>query len=502
LCELLAQTIWPKLFLMQHLPVLVFVFSFGACVGSFVNVVIYRLPAGMSVISPPSRCPICGARLKFFPENLPILGWFFCKGKCRHCGVRISPQYMIIELLMALIFTAFYFLLYIYRPGEGGIASFWWYSHSPFITIPALIALLILIACLITMTIIDARTFLIPLQIPLFATFTAFLMFPIQAMMPLRARIVPSWPIQTMGWQGSAMVYGGMLGLLISYILLRTGRIRYSFFDYNDYLPEGSMEEPPSTSNFTIFELLFFYPLLIGFFVAALAGAWIGGVTGLVLCIALLIMGRIKEGQIFGSIEEPSGEGVLADEYPHTRREIVRELGYLTPCLIGLVAGWFIGSLMDDPPPTIVQALAGSLAGYLMGGGLIWGIRIFASLIVGREAMGLGDVHLLAAVGAVLGWFDPILIFFIAPFFGILWAVLSKGFSTVMKQRWNQLPYGPHLAIATLVIVLFRPALQSGWGILFPMIPWPQSSISLPSPTPATPLPSGNTTSNPPDSTP
>ncbi|MCZ6837483.1 MAG: prepilin peptidase, partial [Planctomycetota bacterium] len=290
--ELLAQTTLPSLFMMQHLPVLVFVFTFGACVGSFMNVVIYRLPAGMSVISPPSRCPICGARLKFFPENLPILGWLFCKGKCRHCAVRISPQYMIIELTMALIFTAFYFLMYYYRPTGGGIVSQWWFAHGPFITIPSLIALLILIASLITMTIIDARTFLIPLQIPLFATITAFIMWPLQTLLPLRARILPSWPIQTFEWQGCGLIFGGMLGLLISYILLRAGKLRYSFHDYNEYLPEGSMDEPPSTSHFTMFELLFFYPLLVGFFVAALSQPWIGAVVGVVLSIILLIMGR------------------------------------------------------------------------------------------------------------------------------------------------------------------------------------------------------------------
>jgi leader peptidase (prepilin peptidase)/N-methyltransferase len=68
--------------LLQHVPVSIFIFCFGACVGSFLNVVIYRLPAGMSVISPPSRCPTCGAKLKFFHENLPILGYFLVRGKC------------------------------------------------------------------------------------------------------------------------------------------------------------------------------------------------------------------------------------------------------------------------------------------------------------------------------------------------------------------------------------------------------------------------------------
>src|SRR5688500_10744153 len=80
-------------------PAAVFMFCFGACVGSLLNVVIYRLPQGMSITTPPSRCPTCGATLRFFREILPILGWFFVRGRCRYCGVKISPQYMIIELL-------------------------------------------------------------------------------------------------------------------------------------------------------------------------------------------------------------------------------------------------------------------------------------------------------------------------------------------------------------------------------------------------------------------
>ena len=76
---MLAQAVW----VFNHLPIMVFIFMFGACVGSFVNVVNYRIPAGMSVSSPPSRCPTCGARLSFFRDNVPILGWIMLRGRCR-----------------------------------------------------------------------------------------------------------------------------------------------------------------------------------------------------------------------------------------------------------------------------------------------------------------------------------------------------------------------------------------------------------------------------------
>ena len=406
---------------MQHIPTAVFIFCFGACVGSFLNVVIYRLPAGMSVVSPPSRCPTCGARLKFFRDNLPILGWFLIRGKCRYCGVRVSPQYMVIELLVALIFLGLYVVFFMVRPSFpwwGSIGSSWWYYNEPFLCGPAFVALAFLIAGLIAMTIIDAKTFTIPIQIPVFVTIIAFIAYPLQALLPVNRRAAGLWPIQVTGWQVGSMIFGAMLGILIAFLLLKLGKIRYSFHDYDKY---------------------------------------------------------VKEGETLG-------------DYPHARREMMVELLYLTPCVVGAVVGWFLGRFLPTgPPPVFIQALGGTFAGYLMGGGLIWGVRILFSLIVGREAMGLGDVHLMAAVGAVLGWFDPILIFFLAPFSGLCWIILSRGFATVMRKRWTELPYGPHLAIATLVVIFCRPGIQAGWQALFSVIPWPSTSLCAPPPTTGTP---------------
>lgn len=78
------------------------VFVIGACVGSFLNVVIYRLPAGKSVVSPRSQCK-CGAFIAWY-DNIPILSWFILRGKCRHCGEAFSIRYPMVELATALIF--------------------------------------------------------------------------------------------------------------------------------------------------------------------------------------------------------------------------------------------------------------------------------------------------------------------------------------------------------------------------------------------------------------
>ena len=107
-------------------------------------------------------------------------------------------------------------------------------------------------------------------------------------------------------------------------------------------------------------------------------------------------------------------------------------------------------------PSLAVQGIAGSMLGYLVGGGLVWAIRMLGTLGFGKEAMGMGDVHLLAAVGAVVGWWDPVLIFFIAPFCGLLWAGISALLEKIGKQ-YKEIPYGPHLAVATLLVIFARP---------------------------------------------
>lgn len=77
---------------------------FGACIGSFLNVVIYRLPRGQSLVSPPSSCPSCNQRLAWH-DNVPVAGWLLLGGRCRTCRNRISPQYPIGEVVTALLFV-------------------------------------------------------------------------------------------------------------------------------------------------------------------------------------------------------------------------------------------------------------------------------------------------------------------------------------------------------------------------------------------------------------
>ncbi|MGF1458270.1 MAG: prepilin peptidase [Leptolyngbyaceae cyanobacterium] len=119
-------------------PLLIFVF--GAAIGSFLNVVIYRVPASLSLLHPPSRCPRCHHPLRPY-DNVPVLGWLWLKGRCRYCRVPISPRYPLIEALTGGLFLA-------------AFAYFGWAW--------ATLATWILLSWLICLTFIDLDTLTLP----------------------------------------------------------------------------------------------------------------------------------------------------------------------------------------------------------------------------------------------------------------------------------------------------------------------------------------------------
>lgn len=127
----------------------------GAAIGSFLNVCIHRMPRGESLISPPSHCPACGYVIPWY-LNLPLFTWFYLRGKCANCGVRISPRYFLVELLTAATFLGLWFYV-----GEEK---------------PAVAVIYCLFAAgLITATFIDFEHFIIPDEITLGGTVVGFI---------------------------------------------------------------------------------------------------------------------------------------------------------------------------------------------------------------------------------------------------------------------------------------------------------------------------------------
>ena len=85
-------------------PAIVFIiFLFGLCIGSFLNVCIYRLPASKTITDPPrSICPSCNRQIRYY-DNIPILSYLWLKGRCRHCGTRIPFRYVVVELMTGVV---------------------------------------------------------------------------------------------------------------------------------------------------------------------------------------------------------------------------------------------------------------------------------------------------------------------------------------------------------------------------------------------------------------
>jgi leader peptidase (prepilin peptidase)/N-methyltransferase len=83
------------------------IFGLGLCFGSFLNVCVYRLPRGKSVVTPRSACPHCGDWIPLY-HNIPVLSWLVLRGKCRACKAPISPRYLLIEILTGLLFLGCY----------------------------------------------------------------------------------------------------------------------------------------------------------------------------------------------------------------------------------------------------------------------------------------------------------------------------------------------------------------------------------------------------------
>ena len=390
-----------KIQLIQWAPTLigaVFVFLFGACVGSFLNVLVWRLPTGQSVVTPPSRCPMCGHKLSW-RENLPILGWFLLRGRCKACKVPISFQYPAVEFLVALLFLATYIVLYApldRAPGSlfHDAASEWWRFQGFGWSWPAFVVTLLAISGLVAMTIVDAKTMLIPVEIPTGVTIIAFVGWLVQGFLP-ESRVLRGWvPIPVASWTVTFACVGMLLGLGVSRWLLATGRLRHSFSDWAEHVKDGD------------------------------------------------------DGSA----------------YPHARREMLAELAFLLPGFAGagiacVLAAAFGYSSSGAGAETVCQPmtlLGGAMFGWVVGGALVWGVRILGTLGFGREAMGLGDVHLQAAVGAAFGWKVAVLAFFVAVFIAIAWAVLSlvlRRFSSFFRR---EIPFGPHLAAAAILFVIAR----------------------------------------------
>jgi leader peptidase (prepilin peptidase)/N-methyltransferase len=394
-----------------------FLLAFGACVGSFLNVVIYRLPRGQSVLFPArSFCPSCGRSIRA-RDNVPLVSWFALRGRCRDCRAPISPRYVLIEAATALLAVGLYLGYFVVgvRDGAGTFAAAW----------PTYLAHFALLSGLLACSLVDVKFFIIPVEV-----------MWVCAAAGLAAAVFRPHPFileAAVGPTGVAAGAAALVGLLISAALVRCGLLQPSFLDAEPPKP------PPASAMPT--------------------GRQAAGRPD----------DADRKRRRKKRRKRPKGAvGVTSADGVDPRKEMLRELLYLAPAvLLAAGAAALLGAVeparrwwaeLFDPAAHRLLAprlLAGgaSVYGYLIGGLWVWGTRIAGTVAFGREAMGMGDVHLLAAVGAVAGWIVPSVAFFVAPFLGLLWAVSLWAF-----RRQRELPYGPWLAAATGTVMIFYDA--------------------------------------------
>jgi leader peptidase (prepilin peptidase) / N-methyltransferase len=486
----------------------IFVMAFGGCFGSLINVLAYRLPLGISIVSPPSRCPKCDHKLAWY-DNIPVFGWLFLRGKCRYCKTPISAEYPLVEAAVALLFGVV-FIAFVVIPPDASWLGVNWGAVRPMwsrLGNPTQLGLgaeyywgivaiyLFMLGCLAGMTVVDAKTFQIPLYLPWAATLVAFIGHPLWALwldsrfdIALKTmyflpgvRFHPpldwpwNWAIPSPGsvdhrWT-LAVPFGGIAGLVVAMVLLRFGLIRRSFEDYDEWekeaLAKAAAEHKADEK-----------PTAQGDDVRATTETEEHASTD-------EASNETTDAQEQAGSPAPPSDSPVADtpelwiQYPHARREMVKEFLFLTPCVLGMVIAGMLGQrylgLRGSMPPLWIQALAGVSMGYLVGGGVVWGVRIFGSLAFGKEAMGLGDVHLMAAVGACIGWIDSTVAFFVAAPVGLVWVLASAIFGGKLSKT---MPYGPYLAFATLLVILGKPLVVLGLNAL--IHPPPGSPIYIP----------------------
>jgi leader peptidase (prepilin peptidase)/N-methyltransferase len=197
--QLQNPTSYADLSLVPFPLALIFVSTIGALIGSFLNVVIHRVPREESIVFPNSRCPSCGTAIRPY-DNIPILSYLILRGRCRACGVSISPRYPAIEALTALLFGLVFL--------HDGLTL-------------ALPFDLVFVAALVSLVFIDAEHMLLPDVITLpgfaFALIARALVPNVYGLAFLSEGLLAGWPVWAVSLAGAlfgAAIGGGSLWLM------------------------------------------------------------------------------------------------------------------------------------------------------------------------------------------------------------------------------------------------------------------------------------------------
>jgi leader peptidase (prepilin peptidase)/N-methyltransferase len=343
-------------------------FCFGALIGSFLNVCIYRIPREISMIRPArSFCPNCQTSIPG-SQNIPIVSWLLLRGRCAHCQAPISPRYAIVETLTALLFATAAFL----------------------IPIPTLFSVCVILSILVVTTFVDLEFFIIP----------------------------------------DVMSKGGIVaGLLLS--LLTPGLHK--------------------TSS----------PLV------AVALSLSGGLIGALVLFLISELGKLAFGRYKVKLEvpakftldvlPPNDWRILIGDEPflwseHFFRKSDRIIVHADEVKIdGTYYGHVDLTFLHDRLVTAKETIPLDKITHLSG------LTAFAQFP--REAMGLGDVKLIATIGTFVGWQGVLFTIVAASFLGAAFGITAIALG--QRERSAKIPFGPYLAMASVIWLFWGEGLLS-----------------------------------------
>jgi leader peptidase (prepilin peptidase)/N-methyltransferase len=330
-------------------------FALGCIVGSFLNVCIYRMPLGMSIVSPPSHCPHCKYAIPFY-LNIPLVTWLALRGRCKNCGAPISPRYFMVELLTGVAFLSCWLAF--------GHQSAW-----------LAIVYCIFLAGLICATFIDFEHFIIPDEITL----------------------------------------GGMaVGFAASF-----------------FLP--SLHD---TNNLSAGMLQGFLGIVVG-----------AGVIYAILRLGKLMFGRQKlklpaETKIIfseTSVHLP-GKEIPYEEIFYRKSDVI----VLHARTVELIDRGYENVTLRLSPAVLKigdEEISPDAVPYLE--------VVSAEIVLPREAMGLGDVKFMGAIGAFIGWQGAVFSLMVSSMIG---AAVGIILILMRRREWSsRMPYGPYIALAAVI---------------------------------------------------
>lgn len=357
------------------------VLPFGLIIGSFLNVVIYRVPRGESVAFPASHCGSCGAAVKPY-DNIPVLSYLILRGQCRACRTPFSWRYPLVEALVGGLFFALVF--------RHGLT---WMS----------VAEMIFVAIIVALTFIDGEHMLLP--------------------------DVITYP---------ALLFAVVAITAVTYVSFENGSP-----PLNAWLPDFL-----GTTSFA---------------------QWVGYVAIALAVPALWCVDKI-ENVLFGKYhdfddaEETEEDKAFSLRWEQQTTRVVR-----ATMIVGGIAQllWWIVAAKSTPHSFYASfGLLQAVVGALVGGGALWMFRAAFFYVRGIEGMGLGDIKLMAVVGAFLGWQLVLLVFL----FGTLLGSLVGGLAAIVSRQGMKFrfPFGVPLGIATIVTLFYGQAILHWYLGMFP----------------------------------